>query len=52
MIVTAYKTPKIVVGSDLFATLDACLPKLQEGMVVVVTSKIISICQGRVVKND
>ena len=36
----------------MFATLDECLPKLQENSVVVVTSKIISICQGRVVKND
>ena len=52
MIVTAYKTPKIVLGSDLFATLGACLPKLQEESVVVVTSKIISIFQRRVVKND
>lgn len=52
MIVTAYKTPKIVVGSNLFTTLDEYLPKLQENSVVVVTSKIISICQGRVVKND
>jgi putative folate metabolism gamma-glutamate ligase len=52
MIVTAYKTPKIVVGSELLATLDGSLPKLQENSVVVVTSKIVSICQGRVVKND
>jgi putative folate metabolism gamma-glutamate ligase len=52
MIVTAYKTPKIVVGSDLFTTLDGCLPPLQENSVVVVTSKIISICQRRVIKND
>lgn len=52
MIVTAYKTPKIVVGSDLFSTLDECLLRIHENSVVVVTSKIISICQGRVVKND
>jgi len=52
MIVTAYRTPKIVVGSDLFATLNECLPKLSENSIVVITSKIISICQGRVVKND
>jgi putative folate metabolism gamma-glutamate ligase len=52
MIVTAYKTPKIVVGSDLFATLDVCLSKLQKESIVVVTSKIVSICQGRVIKND
>jgi putative folate metabolism gamma-glutamate ligase len=52
MIVTAYKTPKIVVGSNLLAIADECLPKLQENSVVAITSKIISICQGRVVKND
>ncbi len=52
MIVTAYNTPKIVVGSDLLKTLDTCLPRLTENSVVVVTSKIISICQGRVIKND
>lgn len=52
MIVTAYKTPKIVVGSQLFAILDTNLPRLQENSVVAVTSKIISICEGRVVKND
>ncbi len=52
MIVTAYKTPKIVIGSQLFATLDECLPRLQENCVVAVTSKIVSICEGRVIKND
>ncbi len=52
MIVTAYKTPKIVVGSDLFATLDAYLPIIRENSIVAVTSKIVSICQGRVIKND
>jgi len=52
MIVRAYKTPKIVIGSDLFQTLDSCVPKLTEKSIVAVTSKIISICQGRVVKND
>jgi len=52
MIVKAYKTPKIVVGADIFRTLDECLPKLSENSIVVITSKIISICQGRVVKND
>ena len=52
MIVIPYKTPKVVAGSDLFATLDASLPKLQENSIVVVTSKIVSICQGRIVNND
>ncbi len=52
MIVTAYKTPKVVVGATLFDVLDHALPTLPERSVVVVTSKIISICQGRVMKND
>ncbi len=52
MIVTAYKTKKVVTGSQLLPLLDKYLPRLQEQSVVVVTSKIISICQGRVVKND
>src|SRR4030042_4406442 len=52
MIVKAFKTPKIVVRSDLFAILDACLPKIRENSVVAITSKIVSICQGRIIKND
>jgi putative folate metabolism gamma-glutamate ligase len=52
MKVTAYKTKKIIPGDRLFSILDAYLPKLKEKDVVVITSKIVSICQGRVVKND
>ncbi len=52
MDVHAYTTPKIVVGDNLFKILDHALPKLSEKSVVVVTSKIVSICEGRVVKND
>ena len=52
MKVTAYKTKKIIPGDKLFAILDRYLPKLKEKDVVVITSKIISIAQGRVVKND
>lgn len=52
MKVTAYKTKKVVVGDKLFPILDQYLPKLNEKDVVVITSKIIGICQGRVVKND
>ncbi|MGA2967956.1 MAG: coenzyme F420-0:L-glutamate ligase [Candidatus Levyibacteriota bacterium] len=52
MKVTVYKTKKIVPGDKLFAVLDEYLPKLKEKDLVVVTSKIISICQGRIVKND
>jgi len=52
MKVTAYKTHKITVGEDIFAILDQYLPKLEEGTVVAITSKIISLCQGDVIKND
>ncbi len=52
MIVTPYKTPKIEKGADLYAILDASLPKLEEKDVVVITSKIISICEGNLIKND
>lgn len=48
----AYQTPKVVVGDDLFTILDQNLPKLSEKSIVAVTSKIVSICEGRVVKND
>lgn len=52
MIVKSYKTHKIRVGDDLFNILDKYLPALQENSVVAITSKIISLCQGDVVKND
>lgn len=52
MTVTAYKTPPVKPGTKLLDLLDSCLPALGEGSIVVVTSKIISICEGRVVKND
>lgn len=52
MIVKTYKTKPVVVGDKLFPILDAALPKLTENSVVVVTSKIVAICQGRVVKMD
>ena len=52
MIVTAYKTHKIKVGEDIYQILDKYLPKLSENSVVAITSKIISITQGDVVKND
>ena len=52
MIVTTYKTSKISVGDTLHSILDQYLPVLQERDVVVITSKIVSICQGQVIKND
>ncbi len=51
MKVTAIKTHKITrEDKDVFAVLDNYLPELAEGSVVVVTSKILSIIEGRIVK--
>ena len=52
MKVTAIKTKKVEVGDKLFEILDESLPKLQERDVVVITSKIVAITQGRLIKND
>lgn len=52
MIITAYKTHKITAGEDLFAILDNYLPRIQEGSIVAVSSKIVGICEGRVVKYE
>lgn len=52
MKVTAFKTPKVTPGQDLLPIVDHNLPKLEDKSIVVVTSKIVSLCQNRVVKND
>lgn len=52
MQVTPYKTAKIRVEDDLTRILDADLPPLREGDIVAITSKIVSLCQGDVVKDD
>lgn len=50
MKVQAYKTHKITVGEDIFSILDQYLPKLKEGSVVAIASKIIAFCQKDVIK--
>lgn len=51
MIVKPVRTEKIAIhSSDLLSFLDRSLPDLSDGSVLVITSKIISVCQGRVVK--
>lgn len=52
MIVVPYKTNAVIVGDSLFTTLDDFLPTLSDGDIVVITSKIVSICERAVVKND
>jgi len=50
MQVATIKTHKISTkDKDLFLILDKYLPKLKEGSVVAITSKIIAVCDGRVV---
>lgn len=51
MIVTPYKTKAVIVGDSLFTILDDFLPTLSDGDIAVITSKIVSICEGAVIKN-
>lgn len=51
MKINTIKTQKIRPGDNLIKILDT-LPKINERTIVAITSKIISICQGNVVKND
>lgn len=51
MIVTPIKTKKITPkDKDLFKILNQFLPEVKEGSILAVTSKIVAITQGRVVK--
>lgn len=51
MQITTIRTHKITVAdTDLFAVLDAYVPRLAEQTVLAITSKIVSICQGHVVR--
>ncbi len=52
MRIFAIKCHKIKVGEDIFKIFDKYLPKLKEKDIVVITSKIISLCQKRVIFND
>jgi len=53
MKVSSIKTHKITQqDTDILAVLDRYLPTLQEGTVVTVTSKIVSICEGRIVNDS
>lgn len=50
MIVTPIKTDLVKVGDNLFEVISKNINKLPEESVLVVTSKIISVCQGRLIK--
>lgn len=49
MQITAYKTHKITPKESLFAILDKYLPSIPDQNIVVITSKIISFCQNRII---
>lgn len=48
----AIKTHPIKAGDAIFMVLDQYLTTVTEGMIIAITSKIISLCQGRVVPKD
>lgn len=51
MTIKSYKTHKITQkDTEIFAILDKYLPKIEENSVVAITSKIVAICEGRMVK--
>lgn len=52
MIVKAVKTKRVVAGDDLYGLIAKYVPELGEHSILVVTSKIISLCEGRVVAKD
>lgn len=50
MKITPVKTHKITIkDNNIFAILDTYIPSLSENSVVAITSKIVAICEGRVV---
>lgn len=50
MKITSIKTDKIIPGRKLFNILDRYVKKLPERSILAVTSKVVSICEGRIVK--
>ena len=51
MKITSIKTDKIVPGhGDIYALLDKFLPSLKENSILVIASKVIAICEGKVEK--
>lgn len=50
MDIQAFQTSPIVVGDSLFPLLDRYIDDLKDGDVIAVTSKVVSICEGRVQK--
>lgn len=49
MHIQAIKTHKIKVGDDLQAIIETYLPHIKEKSIIAITSKVLSVCEGRVV---
>lgn len=52
MEIFSIKTKKIVLGDKIDDILDRFLPAVSENSILVITSKIVSICEGRVVEDQ
>lgn len=52
MKIQTIKTERISVAQDLTHYIDRFLPSLEENTVVAITSKVVSICEGRMVPKD
>ena len=52
MHVKALKTPPVKVGESLIEVLDRYVVTLSEKSILAITSKVVSLCQGRVVPQD
>lgn len=52
MKVRSIKTEKVLPGTDLFKFLDKHLKTFREGSILAITSKIVSICEGRIIKAE
>lgn len=51
MVISAVKTHKIThTDTDLIQVLDRYIKQLKEGSIVAITSKIVSICEGRILE--
>lgn len=49
MQIKAIKTDRVTQPQDLNRFVDTALPTLSEGIIVVITSKVVSLCEGRTV---
>ncbi len=51
MVVTPIKTEPIVAGANMLAILDSALPTISDKTIIVITSKIVSIAEGRLLSH-